>query len=247
MYNINLSEKYLQEEMGTSDGTQIKYYKDNYWYKINSMGGEDEAEYLASGILKFSSLSKDDFVIYEKGQVNKRNSCRSQTFLKPSEDFYTFNRLHINVTSNPMFEETFKYKTLSKKIEYVVNFMKNATGLDITDYLRKTFSIDSIILNEDRHFNNLGVIMREDGTYRAAPIFDNGRSMFIGNFSIKDNLPISENIKRVSCKPFGFGHKRLVEYFGKGFELDKDKAIKWIEKEASDRFRNLLIYQIENY
>ena len=42
--------------MGTSDGTQIKYYKDNYWYKINSMGGEDEAEYLASGILKLINV-----------------------------------------------------------------------------------------------------------------------------------------------------------------------------------------------
>ena len=146
-----------------------------------------------------------------------------------------------------MFEETFKYKTLSKKVEYVVNFMKNTTGLDVTDYLRKTFSIDSIILNEDRHFNNLGVIMKEDGTYRTAPIFDNGRSMFIGNFSIKDNLPISENIKRVSYKPFGFGHKKLVEYFGKGFELDKEAVIKWIKKEASERFRDLLVYQIENY
>ncbi len=247
MFKINLPEKYIMDETSTSDGTQIKYYKDDYFYKINSMGGEDEAEYLASGILKFSSLDINEYVLYERGQVNSSNACRSKNFLKPTEDFFTFNHLHKNMSRVPMFEKTFEYKTLSKKIEYVVNFMKNATGLDVTDYLRNTFSTDSIILNEDRHFNNLGVIMKEDGTYRTAPIFDNGRSMFIGNFSIKDNLPISENIKRVSCKPFGFGHKKLVEYFGKGFELDKDKAIKWIEKEASDRFRDLLVYQIERY
>lgn len=247
MFNITLSDKYIQNEMSTSDGSQTKYYKDNYWYKINSMGGEDEAEYLASGILQFSSLAESDYVVYEKGKVNRSDACRSKNFLKPTEDFFTFNHLHKNIARVPMYEETFKYKTLSKKVEYVVNFMKNTTGLDVTDYLRKTFSIDSIILNEDRHFNNLGVIMKEDGSYRAAPIFDNGKSMFIGNFSIKDNLPIIENVKRVSCKPFGFSHKKLVEYFGKGFELDKDKAIKWIEKEASDRFRDLLIYQIENY
>lgn len=233
--------------MSTSDGSQTKYYKDGYWYKLNSMGGEDEAEYLASGILKFSSLDISDYVVYEKGQLNMHNACRSITFLKPSEDFFTFNHLHKNMARIPMHEATFKYKSLSKQIEYVINFMKNATGLDVTSYLQKTFSIDSIILNEDRHFNNLGVIMKEDGTYRAAPIFDNGRSMFIGNFSVKDRLPISENIKRVSCKPFGFGHKKLVEYFGKGFELDKDAAIKWIQKEASDRFRDFLVYQIEQY
>ena len=247
MFNVNLSDKNIIQDMHSSDGTQTKYYSNGYWYKINSEGGEDEAEYLASGILTFSTLNKNDYVIYERGIVNHSNACRSKNFLKSDEVFITFNHIHKSVARVPMYEKMFDYKTLSKKIEYVINFMHDVTGLDVTSYLKKTFSIDRIILNEDRHFNNLGVIMHKNGSYRTAPIFDNGRSMFIGNFSIKDNLPISENIKRVSCKPFGFGHKKLVEYFGKGFELDKDKAIKWIEKEASDRFKDLLIYQIEHY
>ena len=113
--------------MGTSDGTQVKYYKDGYWYKLNSMGGEDEAEYLASNILRFSNLDSKDFVIYDKGRVNYSNACRSKSFLKPSEDFYTFNHIHKGVTGIPMYERTFEYKSLSKKVDYVINFIKEST------------------------------------------------------------------------------------------------------------------------
>ena len=65
-------------------------------------------------------------------------------------------------------------------IEYVINFVKTQTGLDIHEYLANTFCLDMLILNEDRHFNNLGIIY--NGTsFRPAPIFDNGKSFLIGN------------------------------------------------------------------
>ena len=65
-------------------------------------------------------------------------------------------------------------------INYVINFIKEQTNLDIHEYLANTFCLDMLILNEDRHFNNLGIIY--DGTsFKTAPIFDNGKSFLIGN------------------------------------------------------------------
>ncbi|CBK75069.1 hypothetical protein CIY_24330 [Butyrivibrio fibrisolvens 16/4] len=37
---IEIGPEYLVMESGTSDGTQIKYFKDNNWYKIDRYGGE---------------------------------------------------------------------------------------------------------------------------------------------------------------------------------------------------------------
>ena len=44
--NIILGTEYAVNDGGTSDGTQIKYYKDSKWYKIDRYGGEGEAEEL---------------------------------------------------------------------------------------------------------------------------------------------------------------------------------------------------------
>ena len=37
---IEIDERYLVRDSGTSDGTQIKYFKDNKWYKVDRYGGE---------------------------------------------------------------------------------------------------------------------------------------------------------------------------------------------------------------
>lgn len=44
---INIDNKYLVRDKNTSDGSQIKYFTNNKWYKIDYHGGEAESEYLA--------------------------------------------------------------------------------------------------------------------------------------------------------------------------------------------------------
>lgn len=245
MFSVQLEAKDIVSELGTSDGTQTKYYKDGYWYKTDMLGNEGEVEFLCSGILQFSNLKKDEYVEYDKGVINLRNGCRSKCFLKDNETFITFNSLHKNVTSLPMYEKVNFINALDEKIEYVIYFIKSICGVNITEYLKKIFTLDYIILNEDRHFNNLGMILDENGKYRTAPIFDNGKSLLNGNFSVKSNLPISENVNRVIARPFGGTHKKVYEYFGKGFDIDTAKAIKWLEKQPYSYSRDVLIYQLE--
>ena len=159
MFDVVLDEKYRREEIGTSDGTQRKYYKDEFWYKTNSVGIEGEVEALVSGLLKFSDLKPREYVCYESGIVNGMKGCRSKNFLKNNESFFTFNHIHKNLTGVPMHMKTNQMVTLKEQVEYVVGFIKDATNIDIRDYLKKVFTLDFLILNEDRHFNNLGIIM----------------------------------------------------------------------------------------
>lgn len=244
MIYVELDKTFLVYNSGTSDGTQSKYFKDGYWYKTDLSGNEGEVEYLCSGVLQFSTLNTDEYVVYEHVKINEKKGCRSKNFLEKDESFITFNRLHKNTTGVSLHKKIMEYSELTEQITYVIDFIRLMCDIDVTDYLRKIFTLDYIILNEDRHFNNLGIIMREDGCYRTAPIFDNGKSLLNGNFSIKSNLPISENVKRVVARPFGGTHKKIFEFFGKGFDLDISNAIEWVRSQRGSYTKDVLLYQL---
>lgn len=44
MFNVKISEDFLVDTEGTSDGTQLKFFKDGYWYKEDNEGCEGEVE-----------------------------------------------------------------------------------------------------------------------------------------------------------------------------------------------------------
>ncbi len=56
MFQETISDEYIVIQSGTSEGSQIKYRKDNYWYKKDNRGHEGRTEYLCSKLLSFSKL-----------------------------------------------------------------------------------------------------------------------------------------------------------------------------------------------
>lgn len=244
-FDVKLTEDFLINTEGTSDGTQCKYFSEGFWYKTNNEGKEDLVEYLVSKMLSFTDLPKDAFVSYERGLLNGKAACRSKTFLSPDETFTTLERMHGNITGEPLYIKIRTMK-IDESVDYVLKFFMDIIGLDLSEYFSRVFTADYITLNEDRHFHNLGVIMSYDGKYRPAPIFDNGKSLLNVNSSINRSLPISENVKRVVARPFSGSHRKMYEKFGKGFNLDKDGALKWLYTEEHSFHRDVLIYQIEN-
>lgn len=64
-------------------------------------------------------------------------------------------------------------------LDYAPLNIKNILEVPCVEYLQKMFILDYIMLNEDRHLNNFGVI-RDVKTLewkQICPIFDTGRSM----------------------------------------------------------------------
>lgn len=244
MFDIKITDDFLVDTQGTSDGTQLKFYKDGYWYKEDNEGCEGEVEYFVSNLLTFSNLNAEEYVVYEQGKINGRSGCRSKTFLKAEESFITLERLHQNVTGIPLFERIKRMNGIKESAQYVIDFFKQTVGLDLTYYFKKVFTLDYIVLNEDRHFHNLGIIMDGVGRYRVAPIFDNGKSLLNCNPSINRDKPIKENVERVTARPFSGSHKVMFEYFGKGFDLDFDKALEWLKGEHESFYKDVLNYRI---
>lgn len=244
MFYEELDTFYMVDMSGTSEGTQIKYYKDGYWYKQDFYGGEARAEYLASGILSFSDLNEAEYVKYEIGSLNGKTACRSRHFLKEGEEFISLYRYYQTVVGRKINEDILKYETPEARADFVLNFFKRTCGIDLTDYFSKVFTLDALILNEDRHFNNLGIINDADGKYKEAPIFDNGKSLLVGNVSVNRRLPVSENIRRVTARPFSGSHKGNQDLFGKGFSLRVDAALQWLDEQEESYEKQVLLYML---
>ena len=247
MFDISIDEKFIVTQEGTSEGTQIKYKKDGYWYKLDSKGNEGLCEYLVSKLLTFSSLDENEFVLYEQGFINGKKGCRSKDFIKnEDEELITLYRLYYNETGRNLAEVLGKFDNVGKRIEYTIDFVKKSTDYDILDYFKKIFTLDRITLNDDRHVNNLALLGTNKG-FKSAPVFDNGKSLLTANVSYNKNFSMEENVKRVIARPFSGSHQEMFDYFGEGFKLDKDNALKWLEAEPASLEKDVLIYQIKRY
>lgn len=118
-------------------------------------------------------------------------------------------------------------------------------GVDIVPALDRMIVLDYIIANEDRHFNNFG-LLRDANTLEwigAAPIFDSGTSLWYNKSASRF---ISSDI---ICKPFKKTHGeqlKLVSSFDwldisklNGIEdeilnvLCEDKAVRYVEAERA--------------
>ena len=241
--NFNIDDSFLVRTSGTSDGTQDKFFKDGLWFKLDRYGGEGIAETAASIILEESDFDSSKFVAYTPCLINGKHGCYSKNFLDEDESFITIYRLYKNVYGKDLAQACSKMD-YDDAIEYVISFVKQQTGLDIREYLANTFMLDKIILNEDRHFNNLGVIF--NGKYfKTAPIFDNGKSFLIGNKRALEKDSLQEKIKCAYAKSFSPSFATNAKYLEKycTLKIDAD-CIQSIEKLGNEGITEILRYTL---
>ncbi len=208
--NFEIDSRYLVRTSGTSDGTQDKFFMDDMWFKLDRYGGEGLTETVASLILKNSGLSSDEFVEYHACLINGKPGCYSKNFLGENDSFITLYRLYKNITGRDLAAVTSKMD-YDDAIEYVINFVKVQTNLDLHKYLANNLALDRIILNEDRHFNNLGVIFNET-EFLPAPIFDNGKSFLIGNKNAQAKVTLQEKMSCACSKSFSSSYDLNLKY-----------------------------------
>lgn len=231
---------------GSSKGAQKKYYENGYWYKENSSGYEGIAEHLATLVLKCSNI--EDFAIYERCTINGKKGCFSKNFLGENETYISLHRLHDMYVGGKIDDYVYRYQDVNERIKYVESFVKDITGLDIHEYFSKLFTFDALILNTDRHFNNIGIIVdAKNNAYRFAPVFDNGRSMLSEIDRFPFNVSIEENIDSVVGKPFSANLEYQAHLFGYGLEINYDKLYNLLEKEEKNRALDVLYVQLEKY
>ena len=192
----------------SADGMQSKFYnpENNCWYKQDYLGTEGLSEYVASMLLEDSNI---DYVKYEPCQFknNKKTvtGCCSENFLLPGERLISTYELIKNHKNIDIADEIV-HMEVSDRIKFFVETIVEITGLqDFGQYLTKMLQLDAVTKNDDRHFNNISVIQKENGEYRFCPIYDNGGSFLSDQYTYGDNLSQEEVYKQmdeVQAKPF---------------------------------------------
>jgi hypothetical protein len=157
----------------------LKWENGGVWYKADYTGYEGLAEYVISHLLQYSTLSEEEYVIYEPEEIKYRNQIfrgvKSDNFLDENWQIITLERLYKNAFNQSLYETIWKIHDAKERFEFLVTQSKRLTGIqDIGIYFAKLLTIDAVFLNEDRHMHNIAVLMNEDNQYKLCPIFDTG-------------------------------------------------------------------------
>ena len=153
-----------------------------------------------------------------------------------------------------------KEDCVESNIKNVINVVGSVTGLDIRKYLFETLFLDALVLNEDRHYMNLGVCTK-GANYGVSQVFDNGSSLFCTNWTYRSRKSLEENIKcamRVA-RPFSkFFDKQVsacINLGAKPLLIRKDNLDSLISNyrnnyysdELNMRIKSVLIHQLNYY
>lgn len=180
----------------SSKGNQLKWENQGIWYKADYTGYEGLAEYVISQLLKKSTLSEDEFVIYELEKIKYKSTIyhgvKSHNFLKEGWQLITLERLFQNYFGQSLYKMIYSITEHEERMKFLVDQIERITGLkDFGIYLNKLFTIDAFFLNEDRHMHNIAVLMDEKGNFAYCPIFDNGAGL-LANTTM--DYPLNENV-----------------------------------------------------
>lgn len=200
----------------TSKGNQTKWYADGKFIKADTMGYESIAEAVVSDFLGYTDIM--NYVDYGLCKIDYEGKsyfgCYSNNFLMSDEvcvSFYSLLKKYFG-SENRLNSQAKRFSGVNW-FNTVKTIIEDMTGLDLTLYLSQILTLDALILNEDRHLNNLCVIRGSD-YWRVCPIFDNGLSLL----SDIDDYPMSVNARglmyRVKSKPFSTDFYKQFKYAG---------------------------------
>ena len=169
-------------ERKSSKGNQLKWNKEDMWYKADYTGYEGLAEYMSSHLLTFSNLATDNYVLYDTEDIvygdKVYHGCRSKSFLHEGEQLVTLERLFAERYGESLYRSIYAIEGVEDRLKFIAEQVERMTGIeDFGASLCDLLTIDALFLNEDRHTHNIAVIRKPDGGYRTSPIFDNGAGL----------------------------------------------------------------------
>lgn len=198
----------------SSKGNQRKFYQNGYWIKLdNDRCNEGLAEEFVS---KFENLILDfPYVEYKtdlfslNGDEYKGCYCYN---MYDDKDVVFYSLRHVLKMNNIPLSIFTKEEDIAVNMKNVINAVGNSTGVDITTYLFRLLLLDALIINEDRHYMNLG-ICRKGAQAAQAPCFDNGASLFCTNWTYRKTRSLEENMKMAlgTARPFSKFYAKQVE------------------------------------
>lgn len=238
-----------------SKGNQSKYRTAEWFIKEDYLGYEGLSEVVASRLARELNIP---CVRYEPciitSEYAKRTGCCSKVHPNLEKEI-TLGKV-LEQTSELTFEEIIAdYKTTSAKIEAVGRIVSKVIPEDVYfKTLNRLFSLDAIILNEDRHIFNIGFYQGEFGIYEL-PVYDNGAA-FASDLTMDYpiGMPWQACIKEIKAKPFtlSFHEQRMAlnKKFGNPIEykpyilIQTSDLYHYYDEQYINRVEKILDYQL---
>ena len=225
IFNVNKNNRFGLEAI--SKGNQRKWVTNGVFLKADSMGYESIAEIIASE-LECHTIGCD-FVQYNLCKIIEGNreyeGCASNIFLNEDEKIISFYRiLEYYAGTEDELNKLKRNYTGVNWLNKLVSICSEVTKIDvffIYNYLSYILKLDALLLNEDRHYNNLAFVRLGDGSFRTAPIFDNGLSLLADT----EEFPLNKSydVRKVKAQPFSTSFTKQAKYLS-DFDLLKIDA-----------------------
>lgn len=237
----------------SSKGDQSKWRIGDKWVKQNARGYEGHAEVLATLVLSCSSLPINRYVQYfpceielPDGEMTK--GCYSYDFRGDLQEVTLERLFEANFTSTDAIT-TDKTLSTAEKFQQLSAQIESFTGLNVRKELAQLFAFDALILNEDRHTNNILFLYDpKHKSWSLAPIFDNGLSLLSDEKDYAQGKPISILKRKVKAKPLNSSFaKQLSLYDGPPF-INKKLLMARLEDNPLDfgRAKTVLLSQLND-
>lgn len=119
-------------------------------------------------------------------------------------------------------------------------------GIDATLYLDTMIILDFLLLNEDRHLNNFG-ILRVGDEFKIPPLFDFGLGLFEHDLRYKC-MSLEKALNVTECKTFDYDQRRVIDMLiNRGNARYIKKICNLISVPNIDLFPSHLAYEYFNY
>lgn len=260
----------FEQDMKTNDrqsskGNQLKWKNRGIWYKADYTGYEGLAEYVISHLLEKSTLDSEEYVLYELEQMKYKstvyNGVRSKDFLREDWQIITLERLFYNYFGESLYKAIYRITDYEDRMIFLVEQIERITGLkEFGKYMNKLFTLDALILNEDRHTHNIAVLMNSQGEFAYCPIFDNGAGLLSDTAM---DYPLGEEVvvlmqdvkAKTICEDFDVQLDVSEKLFGENLKFrfshkDMENVIANVDiysEEEKGRVMEILRFQMRKY
>ncbi|MFD2882036.1 HipA domain-containing protein [Paenibacillus rhizoplanae] len=172
--------------------------------------------------------------------------CYSEDFLMPGESLITLQR--VLESYGIRFEEITRDRSTHDAVLFIVEFIRNAIHLDTLEYFSIMLPLDALLLNEDRHLNNIAFIHGDSG-YRLCPLFDHGLSLLSDTKDYPLTMPVDVAIRTVKAKPFSKDFSKQARALDTTLQINRSSVLQFIEQNDKQlgRVSKILRSQIVKY
>lgn len=232
-----------QGKWRTRDSTL--YIKERFFYQGKAWR-DDLVELVASQYAQRCNLSAYEVEVLEQVPctVDGRPAVCSENFCSGNQVFVSFKQL---CDSFGMPVPDYLRSSPAENLCALASTYMTLTGLNAYPYLLTMATLDAIVGNEDRHYNNFGALLDTNTrSYSLPPLFDFGLGLFEHDRRY-EGLSYKERIKLMQCKPLTVDNDELVSFlveehgeFLRGFlpESIDVSDFKFPSEEAESYFRN---------